>query len=442
MQTLEQLQAGELVGCTAIKLACGLTEFPRDLFNLADSLELLDLSGNQLSALPNDFGKFKKLKIAFFSDNLFTEYPEVLADCPLLEMVGFKANRISSISEKAMSSHLRWLILTNNCITQLPKSIGNCTRLQKFPLAGNQLTELPEEMANCRNLELLRISANNIKELPEWLLTLPKLAWLAYADNPCNEIKYNNHILNDISWNELIVKEQLGEGASGIISKAIWNKKEIAVKVFKGEVTSDGLPLSEMNACALADIHPCLVSLLGQISNHPQQKEGLVFELIPTEFKNLGKPPSFETCTRDTFEAGTTFTIKEIIEIAFHSAFVLEHLHTKGIMHGDFYAHNLMIDQNAHTLLGDFGAATLYHTTAPNALLHEKLDVRAYGCLLDDLVEHAEQLETNKELITELVKLKNDCLSEIVSQRPNLKDIKSRLKSFKSLNSYTASVLL
>ena len=441
MQTLEQLQAGELVGCTAIKLACGLTEFPRDLFNLADSLELLDLSGNQLSALPNDFGKFKKLKIAFFSDNLFTEYPEVLADCPLLEMVGFKANRISSISEKAMSSHLRWLILTNNCITQLPKSIGNCTRLQKFPLAGNQLTELPEEMANCRNLELLRISANNIKELPEWLLTLPKLAWLAYADNPCNEIKYNNHILNDISWNELIVKEQLGEGASGIISKAIWNKKEIAVKVFKGEVTSDGLPLSEMNACALADNHPCLVSLLGKISNHPQQKEGLVFELIPTEFKNLGKPPSFETCTRDTFEAGTTFTIKEIIEIAFHSAFVLEHLHTKGIMHGDFYAHNLMIDQNAHTLLGDFGAATLYHTTAPNALLHEKLDVRAYGCLLDDLVEHAEQLETNKELITELVKLKNDCLSEIIFQRPNLKDIKSRLKSFKSLNSYTASVL-
>ena len=203
MQTLAQLQAGELVGCTAIKLACGLTEFPKELFDLADSLEMLDLSGNQLSTLPSDFGKFKKLKIAFFSDNLFTEYPEVLADCPLLEMVGFKANRISSISEKAMSSHLRWLILTNNCITQLPKSIGNCTRLQKFPLAGNQLTELPEEMANCRNLELLRISANNIQELPEWLLTLPKLAWLAYADNPCNEIKYNNHIMYDIRINQL-----------------------------------------------------------------------------------------------------------------------------------------------------------------------------------------------------------------------------------------------
>jgi hypothetical protein len=445
MQTLEQLQAGELAGCTAIKLACGLTEFPRELFNLADSLELLDLSGNQLSALPNDFGKFKKLKIAFFSDNLFTEYPEVLADCPMLEMVGFKANRISNISEKAISSHLRWLILTNNCITQLPKSIGNCTRLQKFPLAGNQLTELPEEMANCRNLELLRISANQIKELPEWLLTLPKLAWLAYSDNPCSEIKYNDHSLNNISWDELNVKEQLGEGASGIISKAIWNKteqKEIAVKVFKGEVTSDGLPLSEMNACAMADNHQCLVTLLGKISNHPQQKEGLVFELIPTEFKNLGKPPSFETCTRDTFDAGTVFTITELVEIALHSVSVLEHLHDKGIMHGDFYAHNLMIDQNANTLLGDFGAATIYDRTAPNALLHEKIDVSAYGCLLDDLLERMEESETNKELMTQLVKLKNECLHEIVSQRPNLKEIKNKFNSIKLLNSYTTGVSL
>jgi hypothetical protein len=90
-----------------------------------------------------------------------------------------------------------------------------------------------------------------------------------------------------------------------------------------------------------------------------------------------------------------------------------------------------MIDQDANTLLGDFGAATLYNTKAPNALLHEKLDVRAYGCLLDDLLERLEQLNTNKDLITELVKLKNDCLHEIVSQRPNLKDIKNKLNSIK-----------
>jgi hypothetical protein len=41
LNTLEDLRAG--------KLACGLTEFPREIFDLADTLEILDLSGNALN---------------------------------------------------------------------------------------------------------------------------------------------------------------------------------------------------------------------------------------------------------------------------------------------------------------------------------------------------------------------------------------------------------
>ena len=52
--TLEQLQAGQLAGARQLKLACGLTEFPREIFDLADTLEVLDLTGNALSALPDD----------------------------------------------------------------------------------------------------------------------------------------------------------------------------------------------------------------------------------------------------------------------------------------------------------------------------------------------------------------------------------------------------
>ena len=49
MQTLEQLKAGKLIGSEKIKLTCGLTEFPLELFALADTLEILDLTGNHLS---------------------------------------------------------------------------------------------------------------------------------------------------------------------------------------------------------------------------------------------------------------------------------------------------------------------------------------------------------------------------------------------------------
>ncbi len=433
MQTLEQLRSGALIGSTSIKLSCGLTEIPDELFTLVDTLELLDLSNNHLKKLPNDFGRFTKLKIAFFSDNLFTEYPEVLATCPALEMVGFKSNQIIQVSEKAFSKNIRWLILTNNKIEHLPASIGICYRLQKMALAGNRLKELPEEMAACRNLELLRISANHIQQLPEWLMQLPKLSWLAYSDNPCSASLQSNVLLPEIPWHELQLKEQLGEGASGIISKAVWKQffeKEVAVKVFKGEVTSDGLPLSEMNTCAAAGNHSALVTLLGKISHHPCEKEGLVFDLIPSSFKNLGKPPSFITCTRDVFDESTFFSLKELTQIAFSTASVLVQLHSKGIMHGDFYAHNIMIDDEANTLLGDFGAATMYDISLPESSLHEKLDVRAYACLLDDMIERIKTEEMPNHIIDNFKKLRTDCFNEVVADRPSFKEILLRIASF------------
>ena len=432
MQTLEQLQSGQLAGCTSIKLACGLTQFPQELVDLADTLELLDLSGNQLSSLPPYFGKFTKLKIAFFSDNLFTEYPEVLAQCPLLEMVGFKANMISSISEKAISKNIRWLILTNNRITQLPKSIGNCTRLQKVALAGNQLTSLPIEMAQCKNLELLRISANCMNELPAWLMTMPKLSWLAYSDNPCSINQKNNFELNEISWHQFELKEKLGEGASGIISKALWmnNTKclDVAVKVFKGEVTSDGLPLSEMNSCVASTGHKNLVKLLGKIKDHPQHKEGLVFELIPPEFKNLGNPPSYVTCTRDTYPNDTTFTLNDLMQIVIDTTSVSAHLHGKGIMHGDLYAHNIMINKDATILLGDFGAATIYDKNTEHAEALEKMDVRAFGCLLEDLLERLHLDFITHPSITILSQLKEECLHNTILKRPFFIELYETLK--------------
>ena len=57
MHTLEQLRAGQLAGTKQLHLAAGLTEFPREIFTLADTLEVLNLTGNALSALPDDLGR-------------------------------------------------------------------------------------------------------------------------------------------------------------------------------------------------------------------------------------------------------------------------------------------------------------------------------------------------------------------------------------------------
>jgi tRNA A-37 threonylcarbamoyl transferase component Bud32 len=428
MQTLSQLKSGELKGSSKIKLACSLKEFPRELFDLEDTLELLDLSGNELSELPGDFGRFKKLKIAFFSDNQFTVFPKVLADCPSLTMIGFKSNQISVFPEDSLPLKTQWLILTNNQIEILPKSLGKNEYLQKVAFAGNKISELPEEMQNCKRLELLRISANRLTSLPNWLLNLPRLSWLAFSGNPCSEKIENEVVLDEIEWNLLEIKEQLGEGASGIISKAILKSKEnqeVAIKIFKGEVTSDGLPEDELQTCISAGKHSNLVPLLAKIKNHSEGKDGLVMELISTDYTNLGNPPSFETCTRDVLNPNVYYSVNQVITIIKSVASVGAHLHKRGILHGDLYAHNTMVNQEGNALLGDFGAATFYNVNSENAFLLERLDVRAFGCLIDDLLGqiNIEEVEVGKERIEKLQGLREKCMKEEVENRLGFEEI-------------------
>ena len=98
MHTLEQLRAGELCGARHLKLSENLAVFPPEILSLKETLEVLDLTGNQLSMLPGELAGFSKLRIIFCSENRFTELPEVLGRCPSLTMVGFKANRIATVS--------------------------------------------------------------------------------------------------------------------------------------------------------------------------------------------------------------------------------------------------------------------------------------------------------------------------------------------------------
>jgi len=333
------------------KIAEGLTEFPRELFELADHIEVLDMSGNNLSELPSDFGRFKNLKILFLSNNQFDHIPDVITDCPNLEMIGFKSNQIKTISESALPIKTRWLILTDNQISKLPDSIGQLSRLQKLALAGNQISSLPDTMANCRNLELIRLSANQLGAVPDWLFQLPKLAWLAFSGNPCTAVGQSLALkVAEAKLSDIHLLDQIGAGASGVIHKANWKKEDnqIAVKLFKGSVTSDGYPQDELDCCLAAGGHENLIKVIGFVPD-PKQL-GLLMELIPNTYSNLGLPPSLETCTRDTFEDGTKFNVEYILRVLKQMASTIKHLHQQCVSHGDIYAHNILINDESNIL--------------------------------------------------------------------------------------------
>jgi hypothetical protein len=437
METLDLLRSGELAGSQRLNISCGLTQFPAEIFDLADSLEILDLSNNHLKTLPDEFERLKHLKIVFFTNNDFEEIPEVLSQCLDLKIVSFKSNQIASVGEQVLPQKLRWLILTNNKIEKLPASLGGLSYLQKLMLAGNWLQSLPESMASCKRLELIRLSANQLTELPPWLFTLPRLSWLAYAGNPlCNRDATTKPVLPDIDWAELTLGEILGQGASGMIYKALWTtqlaQQEVAIKIFKGEITSDGLPADEMAASLAAGHHDNLVNVLGKLSNGPQGKLGLVFSFIPPHYKNLGQPPDFDTCTRDTYSASASFSLPVILRITKGIASAGAHLHALGIMHGDLYAHNILVDETGHSLLGDFGAASFYDKSdGVSGQALERLEVRAFGCLLEDMLDRCTLQESYEydKAVESLRCLQQECFKPVLSQRPRFTEIGERLTS-------------
>ena len=400
LTTLADLRAGRLAGATRVDLRhCRLDEFPRELFELADTLEMLDLSGNQLRTLPDDLPRLRALRTLFCSDNLFETLPAVLGACPALDLVGFKANAIAHVPADALSPRLRWLILSDNRVAAMPETLGRCRGLRKLALAGNRLAALPSVIANCEALELTRLSANRFETLadalPDGLLALPCLTWLAYAGNPFNAAQEARALeatpIARIAWHELQVGELLGQGASGHIHSARWHPaggadRPVAVKLFKGTVTSDGLPGSEMAACIAADVHAHVIGVEGRIVGHPQGAQGLVMSLIPPRYRSLAGPPSLASCTRDVYAPALRLAPVQARAIAQGTGDALAHLHAKGLMHGDFYAHNVLVDDDAHALLGDFGAASfLPEDDEERREALTRIDRRALTVLVDEL---------------------------------------------------------
>jgi hypothetical protein len=402
---LAQLRAGGLRGCTRLDLrGCGLSELPVEVLSLADTLEVLDVSGNALTALPDGLSQLRRLHTLFASGNRFTQLPRVLGQLPALDTVGFKANRISEVPAQALAPSVRWLILTDNRVTDLPETLTECVRMQKLMLAGNRLRRLPRGLDRLQRLELLRLSANRFESaeeaLPDELLALPRLAWLAHAGNPfslgAERARHGAAAARRVPWAELELQALLGEGASGHIHAAVWQPpdapaQDVALKLFKGAVTSDGLPDSEMAATLVAGSHTHLVGALGVLTDHPQDRQGLLLPRLGPQWTPLAGPPSMASCSRDVYPQGLRLSARVAHAIAQAATGALDHLQARGLTHGDLYAHNLLIDGQGGAVLSDFGAASFIpEGSAARADALRALDRRALQILRDELAQLGE----------------------------------------------------
>ncbi|MGU3465400.1 leucine-rich repeat-containing protein kinase family protein [Methylobacterium sp. C33D] len=389
-ETLAALRRGDLGGARELRLPDGLAAVPDEVFALADTLEVLDLGRGSLADLPDDLGRLHRLRVLFCSGNPFPRLPPVLGTCPALSQLGFRGCGIREVPAESLPRDLRWLTLTDNAIAELPAALGERPRLQKLMLAGNRLTALPDSLSGAGDLELIRLACNRLAALPPWLARLPRLAWIAYAGNPA-EPATAPAAAPAVPWADLAVGDLLGEGASGRVYRARRRGpsggEDVALKLFKGAMTSDGLPEREMEACLAAGTHPALTGALGRLDGHPDGARGLLLRLLPAHWRVLAGPPSLASCSRDVYDPDLRLDGAAALRIARAVAEAVAHLHGRGLLHGDVYAHNTLWDAGTGAaVLGDLGAASALPDGPPGAALAQ-VEVRAVGILIGELLD-------------------------------------------------------
>jgi len=117
------------------------------------NLLVLNLSFNQLSMLPFDFGSgARQLKLLDLSSNRLFGLPESMLDCRSLVVLNVDHNELE----------------------RLPQEIGVLTGLRKLFASYNNLGELPNSIGGCRLLEKIRLVSNHIAYMPHSLLNLWK----------------------------------------------------------------------------------------------------------------------------------------------------------------------------------------------------------------------------------------------------------------------------
>jgi len=305
-------------------------------------------------------------------------------------------------------------------------------------LSHNDLQTI--DLRYCEDLELLRLANNKLKfdDSIRTLSRLPKLAWIALADNQSSKLPRS---AKEVGIEEFVLETRLGEGSSGVSWIAQWGKKRVVVKIFKGGsrcdvgtrerstfCASDGTPGGEINVSAFVGDRNEYLSKVVAVIRSPLHS-GLVFERMPRDMENhlLGGPPNLQTLTRDVYRK-RTMDAKVVGGILLDVANAMRFLHSHNIAHGDLYAHNIYYSEEGHAIVGDFGASFVYD---PEVVSFEAVEVRAFGILMSELLSQVP--EEQADLVHPLAKLRTKTQQKQIAlgYRPTFSELVERIEDIK-----------
>ncbi|XP_045827595.1 dual specificity protein kinase shkB-like isoform X2 [Trifolium pratense] len=198
----------------------------------------------------------------------------------------------------------------------------------------------------------------------------------------------------EILWEDLTIREQIGQGCCGTVYHALWYGSDVAVKVFSKQEYSDDLIQSFRQEVSVMKRlrHPNILLFMGAVTS-PQRL------CIVTEF--LPRGSLCRLLHRNTSKLDWRRRVHMALDIARGVNYL--HHYNPPIIHRDLKSSNLLVDKNWTVKVGDFGLSRLKHETylttktgrgtpqwmAPEVLRNEpsdeKSDVYSFGVILWEL---------------------------------------------------------
>ncbi|MFS7909467.1 putative protein kinase TKL-CTR1-DRK-2 family [Helianthus anomalus] len=311
-------------------------------------------------------------------------------------------------------------------------------------------------------------SSSNTKEAPGSLSCGTSSSWSTNGDS-IN--KTDIHIENldvEISWDDLIIGEEVGQGLRGTVYHALLYGSDVAVKIFTKQEYSDDVILSfRKEVCLMKRLrHPNILLFMGAVIS--PQYLCIVTELLP-------RGSLFKLLQRSTTQLDWRRRIYMAMDIA--RGMIYLHNCQPPIIHRNLKSSNLLVDKNWTLKVGDFGLSRIKHETylktntrtgmpqwmAPEVLrneqVDEKSDVYSYGVVLWEITTGKipwenlnsmqvigavgfmdKRLEIPNDVDPQWGSLIESCWSREPESRPTFKEILSKLKDLQKKYSRAPAV--
>ncbi|KAH6754752.1 hypothetical protein C2S53_020636 [Perilla frutescens var. hirtella] len=260
-----------------------------------------------------------------------------------------------------------------------------------------------------------------------------------------------------IQWEDLQLKDEIGQGSFAVVYRGIWNGSDVAVKVYSGNLYAEETLLDYKKEIDIMRRlrHPNVLLFMGAACTEERIA-------IVTEYMTRGS--LFKTLHR----SNQPLDIRRRLRMALDVARGMNYLHHRNppIVHRDLKSSNLLVDKSWNVKVGDFGLSKLKYATfltarsgrgtpqwmAPEVLRNEpsteKSDVFSFGVILWELMTECipwsnmnaiqvvgvvgfmdRKLEIPSTIDPQVSSIISECWRSIPEDRPSFKDIIHKMAS-------------